>query len=238
MCATDGPWGRYIRQTKQDAESYIAWLYLYVETNKQKKQAETENRSEKFRGLRWVSAGKDNTWVKRVKRHKPPGLSHGNETYSILTVVNDVCWVCESCQEDRSLNFSWQENIACDYVWWMLTRPRKWNVKKTNTSLVVRWLRAPLQYREDRFNARSETKTPHATGQLSTHAATKTQHSQNSKDKTQFQLLKKSLRTTEVRHPMQGHTVWGGKPGASQPTESQHLSLTCFVLRPGGNPGT
>ena len=80
-------------------------IYMWKQTNK-KKQAETENRSEKFRGLRWVSAGKDNTWVKRVKRHKPPGLSHGNETYSILTVVNDVCWVCESCQEDRSLNFS------------------------------------------------------------------------------------------------------------------------------------
>ena len=144
MCATHGPWGHYIRQTKMQKVTLHDCIYMWKQTKK-KKQAETENRSEnpQYGGLRWVSAGKDNTWVKRVKRHEHQEhntLSHGNETYSILTVVNDIYWVCESCKEDRSLNFSWQENIACDYVWWMLTRPRKWNVKKTNTSLVVRWL--------------------------------------------------------------------------------------------------
>ena len=77
-----------------------------------------------------------------------------------------------------------------------------------------------------------ETKIPRATGQLSMHTATKTQHSQNSKDKIQLQWLKKSLRPTEVRHPTQGHTVWGGPPGESQPrTESQYSYLLCSKAR-------
>lgn len=56
------------------------------------------------------------------------------------------------------------------------------------------------------------------------------------RQKYNFNCLKKSLRPTEVRHPTQGHTVCGGPPGESQPTESQYPSLTYFVLRPGGNP--
>ena len=51
--------------------------------------SETQNRGEKVCGLRRVSAGRDNTRVKGVKRHKPPSTQyiHGNVMYGIVTVV-------------------------------------------------------------------------------------------------------------------------------------------------------
>ena len=81
-----------------------------------------------------------------------------------------------------------------------------------------------MQYREDGFDARLGTKTPHATGQLSTHAATKTQHSQNSKDKTQFQLLKKSLRS-QASHAGSHSLRWqtGSQPAYRIPAPLSYL---------------
>ena len=71
--------------------------------------SETQNRGEMVRELRRLSAGRDHTQVKGVTRHKPPGTQY-IKSWKCNVRHNDcsyeIYWVCESCQEDRSLNFS------------------------------------------------------------------------------------------------------------------------------------
>ena len=108
----------------------------------------------------------------------------------------------------------------------------------THISLVVWWLGVHLAIQGTRVQSPSlETKIPHATGQLSTHTATKTQHSQNSKDKIQFQWLKKKVSGPQKS----GISLRVTQSEVAQRERASLLNpstLIYFVLRPGGNPGT